>query len=435
MGSGLLRDLKTSSLVLTVLELASTHIGDDDAIHILSLAPRLREVDFSGCASITDDTVAAMGEMCPELEVIRLAFCAVTDHGMSSVAARGLLPNLRVAAMGRSHHEEPPTSPTSLLHHHHHQPERVLLEGESKGGTSRLGEGAALGMIRSCPNIQALSLRMARFTPGSLQRIATAISDMRETRETREREDCCTRSNTTTTTTTTSSEGGGGEFQGKVFLESLDLCGALSLSPLSLRTSPRPVVSFPQLISLQLGHAQGIHYDELASLLSTGCPVLERLNLSRLDAVDDSLLPLIAEGCPRLRELLLKECKALIEPGGMFRGFVGYNHPPEEGVLFPRLESLDIRGSYSGMSAGEWEEYRGTVSYRYGESELVAGVDPHLRYVMLLYSERGCHVQYGEIGGEGGRDSDLLWGNTLHAKTGGGGGAPGRSPFGVQYTT
>ena len=107
-----------------------------------------------------------------------------------------------------------------------------------------------------------------------------------------------------------------------------------------------------------------------------------------------------------------------------FRGFAGYDSAPA-GVLFPQLESLDLRGSYSGMTRGQFEEYRATASYRYSMGELVAGVDPHLRFIMQHYSRRGCFVQYGAIGAEGGRDSGVLWGNQY---------APvGKSPFVVQF--
>jgi len=50
-------EIDESELNLEILELASNHINDEDASFILRLCPELLELDLSGCAHISDDTL------------------------------------------------------------------------------------------------------------------------------------------------------------------------------------------------------------------------------------------------------------------------------------------------------------------------------------------------------------------------------------------
>ena len=42
------------------------------------------EVDFSGCADLTDETLLAVAHHCMGVKVLRLAYCDITDAGMCS---------------------------------------------------------------------------------------------------------------------------------------------------------------------------------------------------------------------------------------------------------------------------------------------------------------------------------------------------------------
>lgn len=76
-------------LDVKVRELHSV-LGDLQLAHMALLWPRLRSLDLSRCALVTDSAVAVLARHCPQLQSLTLAHCsAVGDTAMMHIATSG----------------------------------------------------------------------------------------------------------------------------------------------------------------------------------------------------------------------------------------------------------------------------------------------------------------------------------------------------------
>jgi hypothetical protein len=179
----------------------------------------------------------------------------------------------------------------------------------------------------------------------------------------------------------------------------LDLAGAQGLGAC---LAP---AALPGLRTLQLSWITDLPLPQLLLLLE-GMPGLHRFVMAHTPVVTDAFLPALARRCPRLAELAIAFSPSLTGPMALLSSPLLSPCPagppvpgaPESGaVLFPHLETLDMRGCFSDEAAPPaW-----------------AGEEPRrdaiLAWVVERHLVRGCRVR-SALGDQGG-ESAVLWGN------------------------
>ncbi|XP_012283980.1 F-box/LRR-repeat protein 7 [Orussus abietinus] len=161
-------------LQLQLLDLSDCHGVDDSGLMLtLSRMPHLVSLYLRRCARITDASLVAIASYCVTLRQLSVSDCMrVTDFGVRELAAR-LGPSLRYFSVGKCDQ----VSDAGLLVVARHCYKLRYLNAR---GCEALSDSATLALARGCPRMRALDLGKCDVGDATLEALSTGCPNLKK---------------------------------------------------------------------------------------------------------------------------------------------------------------------------------------------------------------------------------------------------------------
>ncbi|XP_043289995.1 F-box/LRR-repeat protein 7-like [Venturia canescens] len=159
---------------LESLDLSDCHGVDDSALVLtLSRMPNLTFLYLRRCFRITDASLVSVASYCPNLRQLSVSDCSrITDFGVRELAAR-LGPSLRYFSVGKCDR----VSDAGLLVVARHCYKLRYLNAR---GCEALSDSATIALARSCPRLRALDLGKCDIGDPTLEALSTGCPNLKK---------------------------------------------------------------------------------------------------------------------------------------------------------------------------------------------------------------------------------------------------------------
>eukprot|EP00239_Pterosperma_sp_CCMP1384_P004986 CAMPEP_0197846258 /NCGR_PEP_ID=MMETSP1438-20131217/3029_1 /TAXON_ID=1461541 /ORGANISM="Pterosperma sp., Strain CCMP1384" /LENGTH=579 /DNA_ID=CAMNT_0043457835 /DNA_START=360 /DNA_END=2099 /DNA_ORIENTATION=- len=145
------------------LDLSGCHITDAGIARLCKGLPKLRQLDLSGCTSISDSSAPLIRQNLQALEVLDLSGTQVGNEGIAEIAKLGSLRELRLRGCKGINDKG-----CTLLTENLHKDSFIALD---MSGTGITDEGV-LKLVSKLPKLVSLGLACCEITDASIQAIA-----------------------------------------------------------------------------------------------------------------------------------------------------------------------------------------------------------------------------------------------------------------------
>ncbi|KAI4491920.1 PREDICTED: F-box/LRR-repeat protein 7-like [Polistes canadensis] len=165
---------RITSLQLQSLDLSDCHnIEDSGLVLTLSRMPQLACLYLRRCVRITDASFVAIASYCGNLRQLSVSDCAkITDFGVREVAAR-LGPSLRYFSVGKCDR----VSDAGLLVVARHCYKLRYLNAR---GCEALSDSATSALARGCPRLRALDIGKCDIGDATLEALSTGCPNLKK---------------------------------------------------------------------------------------------------------------------------------------------------------------------------------------------------------------------------------------------------------------
>ncbi|XP_066581369.1 F-box/LRR-repeat protein 7-like [Prorops nasuta] len=165
---------RVSALQLQTLDLSDCHSVEDSGLNLsLSRMPHLACLYLRRCLRITDTSLVAIASYCSGLKQLSVSDCTkITDFGVRELAAR-LGPSLRYFSVGKCDK----VSDAGLLIVARHCYKLRYLNAR---GCEALSDSATLALARGCPRLRALDLGKCDVGDATLEALSTGCPNLKK---------------------------------------------------------------------------------------------------------------------------------------------------------------------------------------------------------------------------------------------------------------